>query len=87
MQQNSDSMYSSIFMLEIIVAKSGLNSQEIVIFIPTMGPQFLKLKRKKFMFFLQIQSPSGKIIIYVFSQKKQISMKIWAFFQKSEISE
>ena len=51
MPESSDSMYSSIFMLENIwyhhFTWSGPNSQEIVNFIPNMGPGGTKLNWSK----------------------------------------
>ena len=86
-QQNSDSMYSSIFMLEIIFTKSGLNSQEIVIFIPTMGPQFLKLSRNKIHIFFANSIPFWKNYDICFLAKKtninenlSFLSKIWDFW-------
>ena len=54
MPESSYSMYSSIFMLENIYhfTRSGPNSQEIVNFIPNMGPGGTKLNWSKIHNFL-----------------------------------
>ena len=56
MPESSDSMYSSIFMLENIryhyFIRSGPNSQEIVNFISNMGPGGTKLNWSKIHNFL-----------------------------------
>ena len=93
MRQSSDFIYFSIFMLDDIWyhnyhnTKSGLNSQEIVILVPIIGPLGLKLNRNKTYDFLQIQSTSGEIMIYVFMQENGETHEIWAFweFQKKNL--
>ena len=60
-----DSMYSYIFMLENIwyhFTRSGPNSQEIVNFIPNMGPGGTKLNWSKIHNFLWIRFTLGKIM-------------------------
>ena len=65
--ESSDSMYSSIFMLENLwyhhFTRSVPNSQEIVNFIPNMGPGETKLNWSKIHNFLWIRSTLGKILI------------------------
>ena len=67
MPESSDSMYSSIFMLENIwyhhFNRGGPNSQEIVNFIPNMGPGGTKLNWSKIHNFLWIRFTLGKIMI------------------------
>ena len=60
MLRSSDSMYSSILMLEtyniiiIIITKSGMNSEENMIFVPIFGNLGVKLNRNKIHNFLWI---------------------------------
>ena len=67
MPESSGSMYSSIFMLENIwyhhLTRSGPNSQEIVNFIPNIGPGGTKLSWSKIHNFLWIRFTLGKIMI------------------------
>ena len=67
MPESSDSMYSSIFMLENIwyhyFNRSGPNSQEIVTFILNMGPGGPKLNWSKIHNFLWLRFTLGKIMI------------------------
>ena len=60
MLRSSDSMYSSILMLEtyniiiIIITKSGMNSEENMIFVLIFGNLGVKLNRNKIHNFLWI---------------------------------
>ena len=85
MLQSSDSMYSFIFLLETRwyykFTWSGLNSQEIVIFVPVMSSQWLKLIRNKTQFLMKsVHWPSGRIELYVFQQENRGAHRICAFW-------
>ena len=64
-------------------AWSRLDSQEIVSFVPNLDRWGLKLNTNKIQNFLQIQSTSGKIMIFILSHGNWETHGIWAFWQFS----
>ena len=87
MPESSDSMYSSIVMLENIYynfTKRGPNSQEIVTVVSIMGLPGPELNWNIVHNFLRILCTSGKMMVsYVFQHKNGGIHGIWAFWHFS----
>ena len=85
MLESSDSMYSSIVMLENILYHNfnyrRQNSQESVTIVSIMGLRGPELNWNKILNLLRILSTSGKMMVsYVFQHKNGETQGIWAFW-------